>query len=114
MTELPNVTIYTDGACIDNPGPGGYGVVLLSAARRTELSGGFRLTTNNRMELMAAIKGLQALKRKCHVTVYTDSQYLADSAQHVRRHAPLHVAGAGAWPDTDNRERRVCPGSSVV
>lgn len=68
--------IYTDGACLGNPGPGGYGVVLISGKKRKELSGGFRLTTNNRMELMAAVAGLAALKRPCLVTLYSDSQYL--------------------------------------
>lgn len=73
------VTIYTDGGCIGNPGPGGYGVVMLYGNRRKELTGGFRRTTNNRMEMMAAIVGLQTLKRPCRVVVYTDSQYLVDS-----------------------------------
>ncbi len=79
MSELKKAIIYTDGACIGNPGPGGYGVVLLYKNHKKELSGGFRLTTNNRMEIMAAIVGLQALKFKCAVTIYTDSQYLVDS-----------------------------------
>jgi len=74
------VTIYTDGACSGNPGPGGYGVVLLSGNHRKELSEGFRLTTNNRMELLAAIKGLEALKRDgITVRLYTDSQYLVNA-----------------------------------
>lgn len=77
--ELKRVVIYTDGACLGNPGPGGYGVVLLYGKHRKELSGGFRLTTNNRMEIMAAIVGLSALKERCKVTLYTDSQYLADA-----------------------------------
>lgn len=76
LDERPHVIIYTDGACIDNPGPGGYGVVLLYGQRRRELSGGFRRTTNNRMELTAAIVALQALTRPCRVTIYSDSQYL--------------------------------------
>ena len=76
----PNlVVIYTDGACLGNPGPGGYGVVLLCDNRRKELSGGFSLTTNNRMEIMAAIVGLRQLKGPCSVTLYTDSQYLANA-----------------------------------
>lgn len=74
------VTIYTDGACSGNPGPGGYGVVLMAGRHRKELSGGFRLTTNNRMELLAAIKGLEALKRDGTVVkLYTDSQYLVNA-----------------------------------
>lgn len=76
MKDLKHVTIYTDGACIGNPGPGGYGVVLIYENRRKELSGGYRVTTNNRMEIMAAIVGLQALKGRCRVTMYSDSQYL--------------------------------------
>ena len=78
-TELREVNIYTDGACIGNPGPGGYGVVLLYGQHRKELSGGFRLSTNNRMEITAAIVGLQSLKSKCRVTIYSDSQLLVDS-----------------------------------
>lgn len=78
MSESKNVTIYTDGACIENPGPGGYGVVLIYEGRRKVLAGGFRLTTNNRMEIMAAIVGLQTLKAKCAVTIYSDSKYLVD------------------------------------
>jgi ribonuclease HI len=74
------VLIYTDGACSGNPGPGGYGVVLMSGRHRKELSEGFRLTTNNRMELLAAIKGLEALKRDgTTVKLYTDSQYLVNA-----------------------------------
>jgi ribonuclease HI len=76
--KLKHVRIYTDGACIRNPGPGGYGVVLLYGEKRREISGGFRRTTNNRMELMAAIVGLQALRYRCAVTLYTDSQYLVN------------------------------------
>lgn len=78
MSEQKHVIIYTDGACIDNPGPGGYGIVLLHGQHRKELSGGFRRTTNNRMELTAAIVGLRALKARCTVTLYSDSQYLVN------------------------------------
>ncbi len=78
MTE---VIIYTDGACIGNPGPGGYGAVLLYREQRQELSGGYAETTNNRMELMAAIVGLEALKRPCDVTLYSDSKYLVDAIE---------------------------------
>jgi ribonuclease HI len=70
------VTIYTDGGCDPNPGPGGYGVVLLYEGHRKELSGGFRLTTNNRMEITAAIQGLAALKKPCKVALFSDSEYL--------------------------------------
>ena len=76
MKRLKDVVIYTDGACLGNPGPGGYGIVLLYRGKRKELSGGYRKTTNNRMELMAAIVGLKALKEKCKVTLYSDSAYL--------------------------------------
>ena len=70
------VKIYTDGACIGNPGPGGYGVVLRYRDREKELSGGYRRTTNNRMELLAAIVGLEALNQRCHVTLNSDSEYM--------------------------------------
>ena len=71
-----SVTIYSDGACLGNPGPGGYGTVLLAGAHRKELSAGFRRTTNNRMELLGAIAGLEALKHACKVTLWSDSQYV--------------------------------------
>ena len=76
---LKQVTIYTDGACDPNPGPGGYGVVLIFGKTRKELSGGFRRTTNNRMEIYAAIQGLDVLKKPCQVTLYSDSAYLVKS-----------------------------------
>ncbi|MBN1668194.1 MAG: ribonuclease HI [Anaerolineales bacterium] len=72
------VTIYTDGGCEPNPGPGGYGVVLIYGKLRKELSGGYRLTTNNRMELLAVIKGLEALKEPCIVKVFSDSEYVVN------------------------------------
>src|SRR5665647_1618902 len=76
------ITIYTDGASSGNPGPGGYGVVLIAGKHRLEKSAGFRLTTNNRMELMAVIEGLEALKIPgSKVVVYTDSKYVADSIE---------------------------------
>lgn len=73
------VTIYTDGSSRGNPGPGGYGVILLATGRRKELSGGYRKTTNNRMELMAAIVGLESLKRACEVELISDSKYVIDA-----------------------------------
>ncbi len=80
--EIPKIIIYTDGAARGNPGPGGYGVVLLSGSHRKELSQGYQLTTNNRMELLAAIAGLEALKvAPCNVTIYTDSKYVSDSVE---------------------------------
>ena len=78
MTELPHVEIATDGACKGNPGPGGWGAVIRMGVREKELSGGEPLTTNNRMELMAAISGLTALTRPCRVTLSTDSRYVMD------------------------------------
>jgi ribonuclease HI len=78
MTELPDVEIFTDGACKGNPGPGGWGAILRSNGKERELSGGESPTTNNRMELMAAIEALNALKRPCHVQLYTDSIYVRD------------------------------------
>jgi ribonuclease HI len=73
---LNRVEIYTDGACKGNPGPGGWGVLLKSGATEKELFGGERETTNNRMELMAVIMALEALKRPCHVFLHADSQYV--------------------------------------
>jgi ribonuclease HI len=74
--RLPAVEIYTDGGCDPNPGPGAYGVVLLHPKKRKAISGGFRRTTNNRMEILAAIAGLELLKQPCTVRLYSDSQYL--------------------------------------
>ena len=73
---MPNVDAFTDGACRGNPGPGGWGVLLRSGARERELSGGVPDTTNNRMELTAAIEALRALKQRSRVDVYTDSTYV--------------------------------------
>jgi len=73
---MPSVEIYTDGGCEPNPGPGGYAAVLLHPKKRAEASGGFRLTTNNRMEIYAAIAGLEILKQPCKVILYSDSQYV--------------------------------------
>ena len=78
MAARPKVTIHTDGACSGNPGPGGWGAILESGAHRKELIGGEALTTNNRMELMAAIAALEALKAPSAVDLYTDSNYLRD------------------------------------
>jgi len=84
---MQQIIMYTDGACKGNPnGPGGYGVVLLytdpnNQTHRKEISGGFQNTTNNRMEMMAAIVGLEALKKPCQVTLYSDSQYLVKAIE---------------------------------
>ncbi|HLO14326.1 MAG TPA: ribonuclease HI [Anaerolineales bacterium] len=77
--EKKEIAIYTDGACDPNPGAGGYGAVLLFENKRKEISGGFRLTTNNRMEIYAAIKSLELLKQPCRVTLYSDSRYLVSA-----------------------------------
>lgn len=78
---MKEVAIYTDGACSGNPGPGGYGTVLIHNGVRKELSGGYKDTTNNRMEIMAVLKGLEALKQPCKVTVYSDSKYVVDAIE---------------------------------
>jgi ribonuclease HI len=78
MQKRKQVTIYTDGACSGNPGPGGYGVILQYGEFEKEISGGEPETTNNRMELMGVITGLSALKEPCDVTLYTDSQYIVN------------------------------------
>lgn len=75
---MKRVEIFTDGACKGNPGPGGWGALLRTGAREKELSGGERLTTNNRMELTAAIRALQALKEPCAVSLHSDSRYVVD------------------------------------
>lgn len=77
---MKQVTLHTDGACSGNPGPGGYGTVFqFGSSSYKELSAGFRKTTNNRMELLAVIAGLEALKEPCDVTVYSDSKYIVDA-----------------------------------
>lgn len=79
---MNTVTIYTDGASRGNPGRGGYGVILMSGNHRKELSQGYKLTTNNRMELMAVIEGLKTLKKEgMNITVYTDSQYVSKAIE---------------------------------
>ena len=75
---MRHVDIFTDGACSGNPGPGGFGIILRFGAAEKELSGGEPSTTNNRMELLAAITGLRALKEPCSVTLYSDSQYVVN------------------------------------
>ena len=78
---MKEVIIYTDGACSGNPGPGGYGVVLLYGDVRREMSAGYKDTTNNRMEILAAIIGLETLKFPCKVKLYSDSRYLVDAIE---------------------------------
>ncbi|MFZ5643998.1 MAG: ribonuclease HI [Bacillota bacterium] len=77
--NTPHIEIYTDGACSGNPGPGGYGAILKYGSHSKEISGGYRLTTNNRMELTAVIKSLQELKKPCSITLYSDSKYIVDA-----------------------------------
>ncbi len=73
------INLYTDGACSGNPGAGGYAAILVFNAKEKEIAGGFRKTTNNRMELTAVIEGLKALKEKCNVSIYSDSKYIVDA-----------------------------------
>ena len=91
-TDCP-VIIHTDGACLGNPGPGGYGAVLNWDGREKELSGGFKLTTNNRMEILAVIVALEALTKPCQVTVVTDSMYVRDAIE--KNGSPIGSATAG-------------------
>ena len=82
MTPAHHLKIYTDGAARGNPGPGGYGIVLLWGDKQKELSAGYRLTTNNRMELLGVIVALHSLSKKnISVTIYTDSRYIVDSVE---------------------------------
>ncbi len=94
----PDVEIFTDGACSGNPGPGGWGAILRYGEIEKELSGGDPATTNNRMELMAAIAALEALKRPCRVRVYTDSQYVRDGITRW-----LHSWKARNWRTADKK-----------
>lgn len=82
MAQTPGITVYTDGSALGNPGPGGYGIVLMSGRHRKEISQGYRLTTNNRMELLAVIVALESLRVPgSKVTIYTDSRYVADAVE---------------------------------
>ena len=81
MTDLPRVDLFTDGACRGNPGPGGWGLILRFDGREKELAGGEQDTTNNRMELTAVIRGLEALNKPCRLTVHTDSRYIVDAVE---------------------------------
>lgn len=82
MVKNPEIIIYSDGASRGNPGPGGYGAILLAGPHRKEISKGYKHTTNNRMELMGVIAALEALKvNQCRVTIYTDSKYVADAVE---------------------------------
>lgn len=76
---MKNVTIFTDGACSGNPGPGGFGAVIIYGETRREISDGFKLTTNNRMEILAVIEALKILRQPCNVNLYSDSKYVVDA-----------------------------------
>jgi ribonuclease HI len=92
----PKVVIYTDGACRGNPGPGGWGAVLMSGGHRKEICGGDPATTNNRMELMAAIQALELLKKPCDVELHTDSQYVKNGVTQW-----IHGWKARGWKTAD-------------
>ncbi len=115
MSALKKVAIHTDGGCHGNPGPGGWAAVLTHGPHRRELSGGSPATTNNRMELQAAIEGLRALKVPCQVDLYTDSQYLRHGisswiarwkANGWRTSAKKPVKNAVLWRALDSEARR--------
>jgi ribonuclease HI len=95
---LAQVTVYTDGACSGNPGPGGWGAILIHAKSRKELKGGESLTTNNRMELMGAISALEALKSACAVDLHTDSRYVMDGITKW-----LHGWKKNGWKTADKK-----------
>ena len=81
LAPLPEVSIFTDGACSGNPGPGGWAAILVSGPHRKELSAGYRRTTNNRMELLGVIEGLSALKGRSKVTIWSDSKYVVEAIE---------------------------------
>jgi ribonuclease HI len=100
------VEIYTDGACSGNPGPGGWGAILRYGGHEKELSGGENPTTNNRMELLAAIRALEELKRRCHVDLYTDSQYVQKGVTEWMRgwkakNWPDRIKNQDLWKELD-------------
>lgn len=96
---MKKITIYTDGACSKNPGPGGWGAILTFAGTAKEICGGQAETTNNRMELMAAIEGLNALKEPCEVALYTDSVYVKDGITKW-----IHGWKKRGWKTSDGKE----------
>ena len=95
----PPISLYTDGASSGNPGPGGYGVVLKCAGRELELSGGYSLTTNNRMEVLAVIEGLKRLKYPCKVSVYSDSAYTVNAFEN----GWIYAWKKAGWKKADNK-----------
>ena len=96
--SLPHVVVHTDGACSGNPGPGGWGAILQSGGKTKELKGGEAHTTNNRMELMAAISALEALTKPCRVDLYTDSQYVRNGIS-----AWIHGWKKNGWRTADKK-----------
>jgi len=98
VNELQFVEIFTDGACRGNPGPGGWAALLRMGDKEKELSGGEPLTTNNRMELLAAIKALEALKRPCRIELHTDSTYLRDGITRW-----IHKWRLNGWRTSDKK-----------
>ncbi len=107
MSAAPkHVEIYTDGACSGNPGPGGWGTILRWNGHEKELSGGERETTNNRMELLAVIRGLEALSRRCQIDLYTDSQYVQKGvtewmAGWKKKGWPERIKNQDLWKELD-------------
>jgi ribonuclease HI len=97
-TTRPQITIYTDGACSGNPGPGGWGAILMSGQHRKELNGGEEHTTNNRMEIMAVIQALDALKKPSEVVLWTDSQYVRNGIT-----AWIHSWKRNGWKTADKK-----------
>ena len=96
--QEPDVIIYTDGACKGNPGPGGWGVLMIAGDNRRELCGGEQDTTNNRMELTAAIEALRALKRRCRVRLFTDSSYVKQGIE-----TWIHGWKKNGWKTSDKK-----------
>ena len=112
MAVISEVTIYTDGACSGNPGPGGWAAILMAGGAKKEMFGGERDTTNNRMELMAVIEGLKALKRPCKVDIYSDSAYVVNAFEQNwigkwvkngwKNSAKAEVANSDLWKELIN------------
>ena len=112
MAVISEVTIYTDGACSGNPGPGGWAAILMAGGAKKEMSGGERDTNNNRMELMAVIEGLKALKRPCKVDIYSDSAYVVNAFEQNwigkwvkngwKNSAKAEVANSDLWKELIN------------
>lgn len=98
MSQASEIIIYTDGACKGNPGPGGWGALLIAGEHRRELFGGERETTNNRMELTAAIEALNALKRRCAVQLFTDSNYVKQGIE-----TWIHGWKRNGWRTSDKK-----------